>query len=110
MACAAGDADCDSRPDTGDLCPYWAESDPRADSDGDGRGNECECSDQNGDGRNTVADLVAINQALFNPALVSPLCDGNGDGRCDVKDLLAASLEIYSPNQTSTCGRFPFLP
>jgi hypothetical protein len=54
--------------------------------------------------------IPSPDQALFNPSLVTPLCDGNGDGRCDVKDILVASLEIYSPGQTATCGRFPFLP
>jgi hypothetical protein len=78
-----------------------------ADTDADGRGNECECSDQNGDGRNTVADLVAINLAIFNPAQATPLCDGNGDGLCRVSDIVAANAEIFSPTSTSTCPRQP---
>jgi hypothetical protein len=57
-----------------------------------------------------VADLVAINQAVFNPALAGPLCDGNNDSRCDVQDIVAAQREIFSPGQTSTCSRHPFLP
>jgi len=61
----------------------------------------------NGDGRNTVSDLVAINVAIFNPALVTPLCDGNNDGKCDVNDIIAANTEIFSPGNTSTCARQP---
>jgi hypothetical protein len=54
-----------------------------------------------------VRDVVAINVALFNPALVSPLCDTNGDGRCTVSDIVGANLEIFSPGSTAICGRQP---
>jgi cysteine-rich repeat protein/YVTN family beta-propeller protein len=105
--CAPGtDEDGDGFPDATDNCPHWPQLD-QADTDGDGRGDACECTDQNADGRNTVADLIAINQAIFNPLLVTPLCDGNNDGRCNVADIIAANLEIYSPNNTSTCSRQP---
>jgi hypothetical protein len=100
------DRDDDGVADASDNCPYFA-SPSQADADGDGRGDACECSDQNGDGRNTVADLVAINRAIFTPALATPLCDGNGDGRCNVNDIVAANVEIFSPTSTSTCGRQP---
>jgi hypothetical protein len=105
--CAAGDRDCDGRPDASDPCPYFGESTPLADADGDGRGDECECGDQDGDGRNTVADLVAINQAVFDPARATPLCDTNNDARCDVQDIVGAQIEIFSPGQTATCNRQP---
>lgn len=48
------------------------------DADGGFRGDECECTDQTGDGFNTVSDIVAINVAIFNPELVTPLCDVTG--------------------------------
>jgi hypothetical protein len=67
----------------------------------------CECTDQNGDGRNTVQDLIEINKAIFNPALVTPLCDGNNDGKCDVNDIIQTNIEIFSPTNTSTCSRSP---
>jgi hypothetical protein len=89
-----------------DNCPYY-ETSNLADTDGDGRGDACECTDQNGDGRNTVADLVGINLAIFNPGLVTPLCDGNNDGLCNVNDIIAANVEIFSPGNTSTCARQP---
>jgi hypothetical protein len=96
----------DARGDACDSCPFFATT-SFADSDGDGRGDDCECTDQNGDGFNTVLDLVAINLAIFNPALVTPLCDGNGDGACNVSDIVAANVEIFSPTSTSTCARQP---
>jgi hypothetical protein len=103
-ACAAaGDRDCDGVPDGLDTCPYVAGDDPLADGDDDGRGDECECGDQNRDGETTVSDLVAINTAIFNPALATPYCDANGDGQCDVNDIVFVNIEIFSPANTSTC-------
>jgi hypothetical protein len=103
---AGFDRDGDGIADAADDCPFFANSDQR-DIDQDGRGDACECTDQNGDGRNTVSDLVAINQAIFTPALVTPLCDGTNDGRCDVTDILAANVELFSPTNTSICARQP---
>jgi hypothetical protein len=104
---APGDMDCDGFTEAVDKCRFIAGDNQSADVDGDGRGNACECTDQNGDGRNTVADIVAINAAIFNPALATSLCDGNNDGLCNVSDMLAANLEIYSPGNTSTCSKQP---
>jgi hypothetical protein len=100
------DGDADGAGDACDNCPFHA-SPSFADADSDGRGNACECTDQNGDGRNTVSDLVAISTAIFNPGMVTPLCDGNNDGKCDVSDIVAANVEIFSPTSTSTCARQP---
>jgi hypothetical protein len=100
------DRDGDGIPDARDDCPYFANP-AQTDTDHDGRGDACECGDQNGDGRNTVADLIAINLAIFNPALVTPLCDANNDGQCNVTDIIAANIEIFSPTNTSTCARQP---
>jgi hypothetical protein len=100
------DLDSDFIPNESDNCPFFSSRD-LADADGDGRGNACECTDQNGDGRNDVRDLIAINVAIFNPGLATPLCDGNNDGRCNVQDIIAANVEIYSPTSTSTCARQP---
>jgi uncharacterized delta-60 repeat protein len=100
------DLDDDGITDVLDTCPYYP--DPgQADTDLDRRGDACECTDQNGDGLNTVADLIAINVAIFDPAQMTPLCDGNNDGRCNVSDILAANVEIFSPGSTSTCARQP---
>jgi hypothetical protein len=101
------DGDGDAIADLDDLCPFWVQID-NLDTDLDRRGNECECTDQSGDGRNTVTDLVAINLAIFGSVPVSPLCDGNNDGLCNVSDIVAANIEIFSPTSTSTCVRQPF--
>jgi hypothetical protein len=98
--------DCDGLADSVDNCPFHA-SPNTTDADGDGRGDVCECGDQNGDGRNTVADLVAINLAIFNPSLATPLCDANNDGQCNVGDIVAANVEIFTPTSTSVCSRQP---
>jgi hypothetical protein len=100
------DADCDGLADGADNCPHHA-SPNSSDSDQDGRGDVCECGDQNGDGSNTVSDLIAINLAIFNPAQASELCDANNDDACDVGDIIAANIEIFSTGNTSTCGRQP---
>jgi hypothetical protein len=100
------DRDGDSLLDGTDNCPFYA-TDVTADADRDGRGDACECSDQNLDGQNTVSDLLAINRAIFNPGLATPLCDGNNDGRCNVRDIVAANVEIFSPGSTSICERQP---
>jgi hypothetical protein len=100
------DLDGDGFGDGCDNCPYHTNQD-QTDTDHDGRGDACECTDQNGDGRNDVRDVVAINLAIFNPALVSPLCDGNNSHTCDVEDIKAAVEEIFSAGNTSTCARQP---
>jgi hypothetical protein len=100
------DRDGDGIADSADKCPYNPSAN-QTDTDGDGRGDACECTDQNGDGRNTVADIVAINRAVFVPALATPLCDGTGEGNCTVNDLVAANVEIFSPGNTSICPRQP---
>ena len=100
------DTDADGTGQHDDDCPVFANP-GQEDADLDGRGDACECGDQNLDGRNTVSDLVAINVAIFNPATVTPLCDANGDGLCNVNDIIAANVEIFSPTSTSTCARHP---
>jgi hypothetical protein len=74
--------------------------------DGNHRGDACECGDQDGNGRVNVLDLIAINLAIFNPALAAPLCDANDDGLCNVGDIVAANHTIYVP-ESSTCSRQP---
>jgi hypothetical protein len=99
------DSDGDGISDGLDVCPFYDQT-SSADADSDGRGDECECSDQTGNGIVNVSDLVAINAAIFNPRLATPLCDGNNDGLCNVVDIVAANKEIFSKN-SSTCARQP---
>jgi glucose/arabinose dehydrogenase len=98
------DSDADGRIDPRDRCPFFASAD-QTDSDGNGIGDECECGDQTGDGRVDVNDLLAIQQAIFKPALVTPLCDASGDGLCSVSDLVAANQRIFGA--PAYCSRNP---
>jgi hypothetical protein len=101
------DADCDGNPNATDLCPFYIELDPFADADGDGRGDECECGDQDANGAIDIGDILAINAAIFAPEQVTPLCDANNDGRCNIDDILAVNADIFSPASTTTCARQP---
>jgi hypothetical protein len=103
---AVGPEDLDGIAPAVDDCPFYPNP-VQGDADQDGRGDDCECTDQNLDGANTVSDLVGINIAIFNPEQATPLCDGNDDGLCDVNDILAANIEIFSAGETSTCARQP---
>jgi hypothetical protein len=100
------DSDGDAIPDVSDNCPF-SPNPTQADADVSGRGDACECGDQNGDGRLSVADLVAINVATFNPSQVTALCDANRDGLCNVSDIVALNGELFSPGNTSTCAHQP---
>jgi hypothetical protein len=100
-----GDTDADGVADNVDNCPFYPTAN-QADTDANGRGDACECSDQDLNGRVNVADIVAISAAIFNPALLTPLCDGNNDGLCNVSDIVAANRTIFSP-KTSICARQP---
>jgi hypothetical protein len=100
------DSDQDGLPDAIDGCPYYIQT-AVADSDGDGRWDECECGDQNGDGRTSVTDVVALNRAIFDPSQLGPLCDADNDQVCNVADILAVNRELFSIGNTSTCARQP---
>jgi len=100
------DSDGDGFFDAADTCPYHAQRALR-DTDRNGRGDECECGDQNGDGTVDVKDIVQIRNAIFTPALATALCDANGDGVCNVRDIVAVNYEIFSVGSTSTCSRYP---
>jgi hypothetical protein len=91
---------------TNDTCPFFNEFDYFKDTDGDCalgrcRGDECECTDQDENGRNNVSDLIAINVAIFNPAVRLEICDGNNDLACNVSDLVASNIEIFVPDSSS---------
>jgi hypothetical protein len=98
------DLDCDGLANGSDNCPYF-NSLNQTDSDGNGIGDVCECSDQSGDGTVTVSDIVEINEAIFTPSLASPLCDGNHDRQCNVSDIVRANIKIFGG--VSFCRRYP---
>jgi arylsulfate sulfotransferase len=97
------DADGDGMLDSVDPCP--AALDDGTDTDGNGIGDFCECGDQNGDGVVNVSDLLAINAAVFDPALATPLCDTNDDDECDIQDVLGANAKIFGA--PAYCARYP---
>jgi len=101
---AAQDADRDGVPGAADNCPLWPNP-LQADSDGNGIGDGCECGDQNGDHRVDVRDLIAINQAIFDPSRRTALCDTDFDGDCDVGDILGVRHRIFGG--AAHCGRNP---
>ena len=55
-----------------------------------------------------VQDLVAINLAIYTPALVTPLCDTNDDDQCNVRDIVGANLKIFG--FPAYCSRHLSLP
>jgi hypothetical protein len=64
------DLDCNGvndLPGDGDLCPSYSETNLLADTNGNGRGDECECGDANLDGRVNISDIVTTNFSIFNP-------------------------------------------
>jgi hypothetical protein len=101
---SAADTDGDGVADPIDVCPAFPNPD-QSDRDGNGIGDVCECGDQNGDARVDVQDLIAINIAIFNPQLATPLCDTNADGLCNVRDIVGANLKIYGT--PAYCSRYP---
>jgi hypothetical protein len=100
------DSDGDGIPDASDNCPSWRNP-GQGDFDENGRGDDCECGDQNLDGTVDVSDILAINGAIFDPSSATPLCDANHDQACDVTDSLEVNTEIFSPGPTSICARQP---
>jgi hypothetical protein len=100
------DADGDGVLDAQDNCPLFANP-GQAGGDAGGRGAACLCGDQNGDGTVDIADILAANGAIFNPALATPLCDANDDGACDVSDILGINAEIFSPEESAVCSEQP---
>ncbi len=98
------DGDGDGVPDADDTCPAWPDR-AQLDTDRNGIGDACECGDQNLDGTVDVRDVLAINGAIFSPALASPLCDTNFDGECNVADILGANAKIFGA--PAYCEQYP---
>ena len=101
------DADCDGSPGScilnGDLCPFLEETRPFLDSDGDGRGNQCQCGDtiagdDTTDGFITAIDIGGMAQCA-NGQLPGPRCDptltdSNGDNTQTAIDISAVAQVV----------------
>jgi hypothetical protein len=98
------DRDSDLLGDLCDLCPDHPGG-GNGDRDANGIGDVCECGDESGDGHVDVADLLAINLAIRDPAQASALCDTNDDRLCDVRDLFGAMFKIRGG--AAYCSRYP---
>ena len=101
------DLDCDGIPNTSDNCPYWPTAN-QADTNGDGRGDACQCGDANADGFVDINDILAANTAIFVPSQTGGLCDANGDGTCNINDILSINEAIFGVS-TPICSRHPVL-
>ena len=106
------DADGDGVGDGIDNCPFYASAD-LTDSNGDFRGDVCQCGDANGDGEITPADV----QAIVLCALGLELCDGSlvdtdGDGATTALDIggTSAVLNGVIPPTALDCPRASPLP
>ncbi len=50
---------------TGDLCPFYTETNLTGDTNGNGRGDSCECGDATRDGVVNIADILLANSWIF---------------------------------------------
>ncbi len=103
------DLDCDGVEDTAvDLCPFFSEVDPFIDTNGDGRGDQCQPGDATQDGQLNVSDILQANTFIFvdpgegtvtqgNDRLTNPTCDTNDDDACNVADILAINGDLFTP-------------
>jgi hypothetical protein len=120
--CSPLDSDADGLPDNGpgascesgqtqgcdDNCPFEPNNgfvNPQLDSDGNGRGDVCECGNVNADVALDIFDALMIAQGTLSPPIVElthpRACDADGNGACDIFDALAVALASLSPPQST---------
>ena len=90
--------------DSLDNCPFepnTSDGDFQQDSDGNGRGDACECGNTD---RNTTVDIfdaLHIAQGTLQPPLVEMIhpraCDADGNGTCDIFDAIRVAQGTLSP-------------
>jgi hypothetical protein len=90
------DQDGDQIPDDGDNCPFFPNTNQK-DTDGDGRGDACECGDFTGDGRVNTTDARLIQRCAMGQIPCSELCDVTGEGICSTTD--ARLIQRYAVGQ-----------
>lgn len=98
----------------GDNCPETWNSE-QLDTNSDGIGDACQCGDQGSqggsgpgshDGRVNVSDIIAINDALFDSALLDGFCDTNLDAVCNLEDMFNV-LDVILGACTAVCEKYP---
>lgn len=103
-ALCSTDADCASGLciTGGDLCPYYIESTPFADSNWDGRGDQCQCADFNGDGQLTGIDIggaaLCANGALSCEASIGDADGDQATTQVDVTGVIAVLNGSVAPS------------
>ena len=101
----AGLAPCQSGQTVGcaDNCPFEPNNggSPQTDTDGDGRGDACECGNADGSTAVNIFDALHIAQGTLSPPLVTILhpraCDADGSGSCDIFDALRVAQATLRP-------------
>ncbi|MEE8557925.1 MAG: hypothetical protein V3T14_08575 [Myxococcota bacterium] len=110
------DTDGDGIPDTGtapcqsgqivdcaDNCRFEPNNgdSPQADSDGNGRGDACECGNADLSTAVDIFDALHIAQGTLTPPLTTILhpraCDADGNGTCDIFDALRVAQATLTP-------------
>jgi hypothetical protein len=87
-----------------DNCPFEPNNSPgniQRDTDGNGRGDACECGNADGNSSLDIFDALHIAQGTLTPPLVVLVhpraCDSDGSGSCDIFDALAVAQATLTP-------------
>ena len=98
------DSDADGRPDQSDNCPFEpnnAGEDIQRDTDGNRRGDACECGNADRNMAVDIFDALHIAQGTLQPPLVEMIhpraCDADGNGTCDIFDALRVAQATLAP-------------
>ena len=99
VPCATGETEGCS-----DNCPFESNAegdDVQRDSDGNGRGDACECGNVDRNTSLNIFDALMIAQGTLVPPLVTMIhpraCDADGNGRCDIFDALRVAQATLTP-------------
>jgi hypothetical protein len=75
------------------------------DSDGNGRGDLCECGNADSNTSVDIFDALVIAQGTLTPPLVviphPRACDADGSGSCDIFDALKVAQATLTPPLTT---------
>ena len=101
----AGPAPCQSGQTVGcaDNCRFERNNggSPQTDTDGNGRGDACECGNADGSTGVDIFDALHIAQGTLTPPLVTIIhpraCDADGSGSCTIFDALRVAQATLTP-------------